>query len=1143
MPKYRTTTFSSVSDIDAFFQKLGSKGFADWFNTNMAGKSNWSGVKLKSPSNWNKFWSNFRIVYGKDTINLIEFLCLDSIVMNENGGLFSPVTEGVNDIGSSGHPGIAYAFDSIPGLPKVSYNTLDTNRKSLDLFSDATYILSHGSKPFGNLLKNTTNPVWAGEIFPTGFAAPTPSSKAVDPSGVPNTFITEADFFKFRGRGFVQTTGRGAYKPIISYVLSYTGNDSVILNVKKNWSGYGGDLDKIASASTNIQWDDLFQKTNSIIANYAVYVHNKSGGAYAKKGIDYLYIDATQSDNNLKDAIRKVSLAIAGKGAKKYADKFYARVMQQLALIESTEAGAVPPTPTPGATSSQTPQQSQEEGREARSGGQDINSNQSKPKNLDGKILTNVNIFPPTIKPNPIVMALPNSEDQQNEIVQGLGNIPFVWYNSYQIEYNDIRFFNLSIQEHLPTVKIIFFDSLNLMKDRSFPLDDSKIEVFINSRSDQVKPIFLQFKITKFTINGSEYSINGILDVNYLYLKAFKSYNSTSFYALQSMCKECGLGFNSNFDDTNDSMKWLNTGQRSLEFIESIVETSYRSDQSFLYFYIDYYYNLNYIDIEKELGRNIKEDLGIGNIGIEDALKTSNPDVVSRLFLTNDLSMVESNSFFESYKILNNSTSTSIKEGYKTKMKYYDEKAKSFLIFDVGSITDKDQKSIILKGAPGDESFYDNNTQYVYTGKIDTDNTHQNYHFSYVQNTRNLVDLQKVGLEIVMKTPNFNIYRFQKIFLFLSNQISTPSAPQINSRLTGEWLIVDISYNYDGGSFRQIVKLLKRELELSPEELANEPTQSQPAQNTGGDKTSNDNGQVSENPVVSATQSAVPGVTSSTPIDDSQFPLTKEIFRDFYSKVYGKNSLNWLKLSEIWYDPLKTALIKNGITTKERISAFVAQITAESGFIKYVTELDPGYAYENNKSLGNTQPGDGVKFKGRGLIGITGRNNYKKAGQFFGLDFTTDTTVVSATNPVHDRLSDTTQQIENAINTSIWFWCRGATRWNNPSGNLNFFADKMDIKKPLNFGTLTLEQLPKLNKSIVDKKTKNPLPWNINNNNYNKDKYGTFTSKNPTDIATVSSPNDVNFINFTLICLSVNGGYNGFQERCKYWMIIREYFK
>jgi predicted chitinase len=655
------------------------------------------------------------------------------------------------------------------------------------------------------------------------------------------------------------------------------------------------------------------------------------------------------------------------------------------------------------------------------------------------------------------------------------------------------------------------------MKDRAFPLDDSKIEIFINSRSDQVKPIFLQFKITKFTINGSEYSITGVLDVNYLYLKSFKSYNSTSFYALQSMCKEGGLGFNSNFDDTNDSMAWLNTGQRSLEFIESIVETSYKSDQSFLYFYIDYYYNLNYIDIEKELNRNIKEDLGIGNIGIEDALKTSNPEVVSKLFLTNDLAMAESNSFFESYKILNNSTSTSIKEGYKTKMKYYDEKAKSFLIFDVGSITDKDQKSIILKGAPGDESFYNDNTQYVYTGRIDTDNMHQNYHYSYIQNTRNLIDLQKVGLEIVMKTPNFNIYRFQKVFLFLSNQISTPSAPQINSRLTGEWLIVDISYKYDGSSFRQIVKLLKRELELSPEELANEPDQNQPAKNTGGDKTSNDNGQINENPIVpTGTQSSTPGATSSTPIDDSQFPLTKEIFRQLYKTKP--------KIVELWYEPLKSALIKNGITSKERIAAFLSQISIESGFILYTTErgTSAGSEYEGRKDLGNTNTGDGMKYKGRGLLQITGRYNYSKASQYFNRDFVNDTSLLAAENPVHQRYADTPDQIQNAINASVWFWLKGSVR-----GNLNKYADKMDIKKPFNFGGTTIDALPE----------------SSDQSRAAAKQYGIFTKKNPNDIATYFSPNDPNFVNFTMICLGINGGYIGFQSRCKNWLQIREYFK
>jgi len=95
---------------------------------------------------------------------------------------------------------------------------------------------------------------------------------------------------------------------------------------------------------------------------------------------------------------------------------------------------------------------------------------------------------------------------------------------------------------------------------------------------------------------------------------------------------------------------------------------------------------------------------------------------------------------------------------------------------------------------------------------------HQNYHYSAVQNARNIVDLEKIGLEITMKTPNFNLYRFKKVYVFISNQANTPSISHKNQRLTGEWLIVDISYKFDNGKFTQIVRLVTRELNLAPNE-------------------------------------------------------------------------------------------------------------------------------------------------------------------------------------------------------------------------------------------------------------------------------------------------------------------------------------
>ncbi len=116
----------------------------------------------------------------------------------------------------------------------------------------------------------------------------------------------------------------------------------------------------------------------------------------------------------------------------------------------------------------------------------------------------------------------------------------------------------------------------------------------------------------------------------------------------------------------------------------------------------------------------------------------------------------------------------------------------------------------------------------------------------------------------------------------------------------------------------------------------------------------------------------------------------------------------------------------NAINTPLRRVHFLAQIGHESAELKYSEEIASGRAYEGRRDLGNAQPDDGVRFKGRGLIQITGRANYAGYGQARGRDFTGSTAAahVIATDPAL------------AVDASCWFWNKH---------NLNRFADRDDV--------------------------------------------------------------------------------------------------
>jgi putative chitinase len=119
---------------------------------------------------------------------------------------------------------------------------------------------------------------------------------------------------------------------------------------------------------------------------------------------------------------------------------------------------------------------------------------------------------------------------------------------------------------------------------------------------------------------------------------------------------------------------------------------------------------------------------------------------------------------------------------------------------------------------------------------------------------------------------------------------------------------------------------------------------------------------------------------------------------------------------------LNDTMTKYEINTPLRAAHFLAQIIHESGSFNYTVELDSGLAYEYRADLGNTQKGDGPRYKGRGFIQLTGRSNYAHYGLHLGEDLLDDPDLVATKYPA---------------DVSGWFWA---------NHSLNALADTDNVQ-------------------------------------------------------------------------------------------------
>jgi hypothetical protein len=422
------------------------------------------------------------------------------------------------------------------------------------------------------------------------------------------------------------------------------------------------------------------------------------------------------------------------------------------------------------------------------------------------------NVFASTIVLDELSLPESPKGESQTQRIEDLAStqFPLIKINDYFLSKGEIDSFRIDSTGKIPTIMLSVSFPNELFISKNMPMDGDIISIMIQSKSDVLKPVRNDYVITGVRSTKRNTNDEGIISMTFfglLFLPGWQSYlgdesyRGTSMDVLKKVAAEIGLGFNTNENNTDDYQIWISSDTPEL-FVDEVCERSWKDENCFFDWWIDIYYNLNFVNVQKQLlasEQAIDEGALIGNVPNEFWWGNTNDQTqgTAKVF-SNYIGYRTSSFYIRNWRPINKSSEITFDYGTASfctffehnNILYEDTESKKYWELEIPPDYDPEKinSHILLRGrAKWDPSTGSNEParanynyneiykraswlgiQYTLSNPDEentqwTGNQHRNYMRARVHNTINRVELEKLNVEVEVQGVNLNVIKGDKV--------------------------------------------------------------------------------------------------------------------------------------------------------------------------------------------------------------------------------------------------------------------------------------------------------------------------------------------------------------------------------------------